>query len=147
MVTISRATVHDRREFYTLEAKCFEMGYDDGDTTYYWTPILLHQYCLKAVLNGRIVGGLVAMPTHDKRWYLNSLFVEPAYRKTGIARKLVLRMFDDAWLPNMVLDVKTDRPYLIKFYQSMGFELTDRLVNHYGDSEDRFYMERFAAKI
>ena len=145
MLTISRATVSDRREFYALEAKCFEMKYDDGDTTYYWTPILLHQFCLKAVLDGKIVGGLVSMPIHDRRWYLNSLFVDPECRRMGVATKLMDRMIGDAWLHDMVLDVKTDRPYLVEFYRSFGFEITDRSTNHYGDDEDRFYMEKSAS--
>ena len=45
MITISRAAVSDRREFYTLKAKCFNMTCDDSDTTYYWTPISTAQ-CL-----------------------------------------------------------------------------------------------------
>ena len=139
---IRRAAVSDRREFYSLEAKVFEMRYDDEDTTYYWTPILLHQYCLKAVIDGRIVGGLVSMPTNDRKWYLNSLFVAPEYRRMGIARQLMLRMLEDAWLHDMVLDVKTDRPHLVKFYRSFGFEVVDRSTNHYGDGEDRLHMEK-----
>ena len=145
MVVISRATVSDHREFYRLEARCFNMKYDDGDTRYYWTPILLHQYCLKAVIDGRIVGGLVSMPTHDSEWYLNSLFVDPDYRLKGIARKLVMRMFKDAWLCDMILDVRTDRTHLVKFYRSLGFEIVNRSINHYGDSEDRFHMKRTAS--
>ena len=144
MISISRATMNDRREFYTLEAKCFDMRYDDADTAYYWTPILLHQYCLKAVLDGNILGGLVSMPIHEKKWYLNSLFVDPNHRLRGIAKKLVLRMFKDAWLHDMVLDVNTNRPYLVEFYRSMGFKVIGRSVDHYGDGEDRFHMERNA---
>ena len=144
MASISRATVDDRREFYFLEARCFDMSYDDDDTTYYWTPVLLHQYCLKATIDGRIVGGLVSMPTNDRKWYLNSLFVDPDHRGVGIARKLMIYMLENAWLRDMVLDVKTDRPYLVKFYGSFGFEITGRSANHYGDGEDRFHMERKA---
>lgn len=143
MVTISRATVSDRREFYMLEARCFDMKYDDAYITYYWTPILIHQYCLKAVIDGRIVGGLITMPTYDKEWYLNSLFIDPEFRRMGIARKLFLQVFKDMWLHDVILDVRTDRPYLVEFYHSLGFEITGHSINHYGDSEDRFHMKKY----
>ena len=141
---ILRAVVSDAVEFYELEARCFEMKYDNEDTTYYWTPILHHQCCLKAVLGGKIVGGLVSMPTFEGKWYLNSLFVDPDYRRRGIANKLMDRMKGLAAQKTMVLDVKTDRPYLVEFYRRHGFEIAGTSRNHYGDGEDRFMMVRRA---
>ena len=141
---ILRAGVSDAVEFYELEAGCFEMKYDNEDTTYYWTPILHHQCCLKAVLGGKIVGGLVSMPTFEGKWYLNSLFVDPDYRRRGIANKLMDRMKGLAIQKTMVLGVKTDRPYLVEFYRLHGFEIVGTARNHYGDGEDRFMMVRRA---
>lgn len=43
---------------------------------------------------------------------------------------------------SMVLDVKTDRPHLLKFYDSLGFAMSYRSVDHYRDGEDRFNMTR-----
>lgn len=142
---ISRAGRADAEGFYKLEARCFEMGWNSEDTEYYWVPILEHQCCHMAVEDGLIVGGIVSMPTFSKEWYINSLFVDPEYRWRGIATKLMERVMRDAWHQNMVLDVKTDRPHLLEFYESFGFKTECRSHNHYGDGEDRFIMRRRAS--
>ena len=140
MIEILRAGKSDAPEFYRLEAKCFEMEEDNEDTTYYWVPILAYQCCLKAVAYEKIVGGLVSMPTFEGKWYLNSLFVDPEYRRRGIADKMMERMKELATRDTMILDVKTDRQYLVEFYERHGFKLDKTSVNHYHDNSDRFIM-------
>ena len=147
MIEIFRAKLSDALEFYKLEAKCFEMEEDNEDTTYYWVPILSYQCCLKAVVDGKIVGGLVSMPTFEGKWYLNSLFVDPECRRRGIADKLMEKMKELATQDVMMLDVKTDRPFLVQFYERHGFKLDKTSVNHYHDDSDRFIMVRDALKI
>lgn len=142
-IAISRAEKKDALEFYNLEARCFEMNGDDPDTLYYWVPILAHMYCLKAVNDDRrIVGGIVTMPTYEKEWYINSLFVDPAYRRSGIGTMLMEKVLAEAWMSDMVLDVKTDRPYLLDFYNGFGFRMEGKSANHYCDDSDRFIMRR-----
>ena len=142
-IEIARAVKADAMEFYKLEAKCFEMDGNDADTLYYWVPILSYQCCYKAVVDGsKIVGGIVAMPTFDKKWYINSLFVDPEYRRRGIANRLMQKVMDVAWFQDMILDVKTDRPHLIDFYNMWGFETVRHSVDHYSDDSDRFIMVR-----
>lgn len=144
-VRIARAEREDALEFYRLESRCFETEVDDMDTLYYWTPLLEHMYCLKAVESGaRIIGGAVSMPTFDESWYVNSLFVDPEYRKRGIARRLMDDVIATAGRREMVLDVKTDRPHLLKFYGSLGFRKSHLSVNHYQDGSDRFILVRGA---
>lgn len=142
-IRIVRAGKEDALEFYRVEAGCFEMDGNDADTLYYWVPILAHQCCYKAVAAGsRIVGGVVSMPTFDRQWYINSLFVDPEYRKRGIARMLMDKVFSVAQYDEIILDVKTDRPHLTRFYASLGFVIRGRSRNHYQDGEDRFLMVR-----
>lgn len=134
-------------EFYRLEAKCFEMEGNDWDTLYYWIPILAYQCCYKAVVDdARIVGGVVSMPTFDRKWYVNSLFVDPEYRRRGIAGRLMSKVIDAAWHGEIILDVKTDRPHLLEFYGSLGFEKRYRSRNHYRDGSDRFILARAGSK-
>ena len=144
-VRIVRAGREDALEFYRTEAACFDMDADDNDTLYYWTPVLEYMFCLKAVTeDGRIVGGAVTMPTYDRRWYVNSLFVLPEYRRRGVARRMMDMVVSAAEQRgcSMVLDVKTDRPHLLKFYGSLGFAASYRSADHYRDGEDRFIMTR-----
>lgn len=146
-IDISRAKREDALEFYNLEAKCFEMNGDDADTLYYWVPILSYQCCYKAVdRTSKIVGGIVAMPTFNGYWYLNSLFVDPAYRRRGIASMLMQKVMDAAANSDVVLDVKADRPYLVEYYKGFGFSLERLSSDHYYDGSDRFIMRRAASK-
>lgn len=146
-IRIARAKKRDALEFYRLEARCFEMEGNDEDTLYYWVPILSYQCCYKAVTDGsRIVGGVVSMPTFDRRWYINSLFVDPEYRRRGIACRLMNKVIDAAWYDEIILDVKTDRPHLLEFYGSLGFAKRYRSRDHYGDGSDRFILVRKGSK-
>lgn len=148
-IDISRAKREDALEFYNLEARCFEMKGGDTDTLYYWVPILSYQCCYKAIdsdSSSRIVGGVVSMPTFDGYWYINSLFVDPKYRRSGIAGRLMQRVLDVAAYRDMMLDVKTDRPHLVRFYNGFGFEIERLSSDHYYDDSDRFIMKRIASK-
>ena len=51
-IQIIRAERGDAPEFCRLEAECFEMDANDGDTLYYRVPMLEHQCCFKAVDGG-----------------------------------------------------------------------------------------------
>ena len=141
---IIRTSKNDAIEFYNLEAICFDMEANDKDTLYYWVPILEYQCCFKAVNDSKIIGGIVAMPTFDKQWHINSLFVHPKHRMHGIAKALMKKVLDAAWYDEIILDVKTDRPYLIKFYETLGFKKIHHSRNHYLDNSDRFMMKRNA---
>lgn len=142
-VQIARAGKQDAKEFYELEAKCFEMDYNDKDTMYYWMPILDHMLCYKAVDLGRIVGGIVSMPTYDRRWYINSLFVDPAYRRRRIGIRLVDKVLKNAWPECIItLEIKTDRPHLLELYGRLGFAQVDVAHNYYLDGSSRFVMQR-----
>ena len=144
-IRIVRAGRDDALEFYRVEARCFDMDGNDQDTLYYWVPILTYQCCYKAVTaDSRIVGGVVSMPTFDRQWYINSLFVDPEYRMRGIARRLMDKVMSVAWHDDMILDVKTDRPHLMKFYASLGFVKQYHSVDHYRDDSDRFILVRKA---
>lgn len=141
MVDVTLAAKADALEFYQLEAKCFDMEVNDKDTLYYWAPILEYQCCFKAVDN-RIVGGLVSMPTFDGRWFLSSLFVDPTYRRQGIATRLMDAMLGVVWCGEIMTDIKTDKPHLEKFYGRFGFERVGVSADHYLDGDDRILMVR-----
>ena len=68
--------------------------------------------------------------------------MDPAYRRRGIANRLMQKVVDVAWFQDMILDVKTDRPHLIDFYNMWGFETVSHSVDHYSDDSDRFIMVR-----
>lgn len=139
---ISLTSSLDVSEFLKLEAKCFEMS-ENLETIYYWVPILQYSYCYKAVIDGRIVGGIISIPTRNNSWYINSLFVDSDFQKNGIATKLLNHIINGcAKNRSIYLEHKTDRPHLLKFYKKHGFKIIETSKNHFSDGDDRFMLIR-----
>ncbi|MDE0266399.1 MAG: N-acetyltransferase [Thaumarchaeota archaeon] len=76
----------------------------------------------------------------------STLCVAPEYRRRGIASRLMDMVIGEAGQRMMTLDVKTDRPYLLKFYGSLGFERRRLSRDHYRDGSDRFILVRGGPK-
>lgn len=145
-VNISLTDSSDAVKFLKLEAKCFEMS-ENLEAMYYWVPMLEYSYCYKAIINGRIVGGIISMPTRDDRydnsWYINSLFVDSDFQKNGIATKLLYYIINGcAKNKSIYLEHKTDKPHLLKFYKKHGFEIIETSENHFSDGDDRYMLVR-----
>ena len=142
-VKIRLASHKDASRFLELEALCFEMK-PNQDTIYFWTPVVEYLWAYKAQVGTRIVGGIIAMPTRQGDWYINSLFVHPRFRNRGIASLLLEQVFRTVKGRGILLDVKTDRPSLMRFYRKFGFKREALLENYYRDATDRFLLFRKA---
>ena len=141
-ITIKPATKKDAHDFFRLEAKCFEMK-EDSDSIYFWVPMLIHQFCYKAVIGTETVGGVIAMPTKKKNvWYINSLFVDSKYRRKGIADRLLKKIFSVAAGNDIVLDINPNKKHLFVLYGNHGFQKKFTSKNHYHDGEDRVTLEK-----
>lgn len=141
-VNISLTNSSDATEFLKLEARCFEMS-ENLETMYYWVPLLEYSYCYKAVINGKIVGGIISIPTRDDSWYINSLFVDSDFQKNGIATKLLYHIIEGcAKNKSIYLEHKTDKPHLLEFYKKHGFKIILKSKNHFSDGDDRFMLVR-----
>ena len=138
-VQIKLANYGDAEKFLRLEAKCFGMKVNH-DTIYFWTPAVSYLWSYKAEINGQIVGGIIAMPTRNGCWYVNSLFVHPSYRKHGIATRLLSKITKVAGKKGIFLDVLRDRPSLVAFYGKNGFKFKKLMKNYYSDGEDRYLL-------
>lgn len=87
------------------------------------------------------------MPTKKKNtWYINSLFINPEYRRKGIASKLLNKIFSVADGDNIVLDINPQKTHLLTLYGNHGFVKKSVSKNHYRDGEDRVTLERKTTK-
>lgn len=137
---IKRCQAKDARAFLRLEAICFEMRYRN-EVVYYWRPVFDYGWTFKVICDGRIVGGVIAMPTRQGMVYINSLFVHPL-RNRGIARRLLKRVLRLRTPKGFVLDVKTEKRYLISFYEKEGFRIARKEANYYLDGSARVIMTK-----
>ena len=124
-----------------LQAKTFGRQYDDKINKYFWMTYILQGYTIKAVVNNVIVGCIGTFPTADNKWFIGYVFVDDKYKKLGIARKMMNHILDNITVRPMMLTVVTDKPYLVEFYESFGFKIIKKSINHYNDNSDRFVME------
>ena len=129
-----------------LQAEAFDIPCDDKINKYFWMTYILQGYTIKAVVNNVIVGGIGTFPTADNKWYIGYVFVNDRYKKLGIARKMMNYILDNITIRPMVLTVVTDKPYLVVFYESFGFKIIKKSINHYQDNTDRFIMEAVGFK-
>lgn len=136
---IRLATHEDALGFLKLEARCFKMR-ATMDTIYFWTPAVCYLWSYKAIANNKLVGGIIATPTRDGNWYVNSLFVHPTYRKLGIATRLLSKIIKAAGNKKIFLDVKTEKRFLVDFYGKHGFKLRKLVKNYYHDGSDRYLL-------
>ena len=140
-VKIRQADVSDAKEFLKLEAKCFGMRFS-LNTLYYWRPIIDYGWAFKAVHQGRIIGGIMTMPTRNERVYINSLFVHPWFRKRGIGTRLLSRILELRPHHGFILDVKKEKAFLREYYQRHGFEEVRTEEDYYLDKTPRIVMVR-----
>ena len=140
-VSIRLAGWGDAATFLELEALSFGMR-RNPDVIYFWTPVVDHLWTYKAVADGKVVGGIIVMPTRRGKWYINSLFVHPAYRRCGVATKLMARVLKLAGRKEISLEVKTNKEFLLAFYGRFGFEFKRRKKNYYRDGTDRYLLVR-----
>lgn len=140
-VKILRAGCDDCVSLAKLQAKTFGRQYDDKINKYFWMTYILQGYTIKAVVNNVIVGCIGTFPTADNKWFIGYIFVDDKYKKLGIARKMMNHILDNITVRPMMLTVVTDKPYLVEFYESFGFKIIKKSINHYNDNSDRFVME------
>ena len=88
---------------------------------------------------GRVVAFLtVRQVAPDEREILN-LAVHPAFRRRGIARRLVAAQPPSVWF----LEVRESNQPARKFYNSLGFQEITRRKQYYADpTEDAIVMRR-----
>lgn len=129
----------DAISFLKLEARCFKMR-TSKDTIYFWTPAVCYLWSYKAMADDKIVGGIIATPTRDGNWYVNSLFVHPSYRKHRVATRLLSKIIKTAGNKKIFLDIKTNRRFLMDFYNKHGFKLQKLEKNYYSDGSDRYLL-------
>ena len=99
-----------------------------------------------ALVDGELVGVALVDAISDKNWQIDLVGVLEYHAKSGIGRILMQRIETEArerHVTLMSLNTLEIAPWLWRFYQSLGFHITDRAPPKHGlDDNIRVYMEK-----
>lgn len=137
MISIKKVTdSKDVRELLAVFSLAFESSYDTSDE--YLLSMLGNTSCviLGAVVEGRIVGGLVAFemtPLHGtKELYIYDIAVHPEFQKQGVGRKLMEAIQEEArtrGVGTVFVEAESEDDGAVAFYRALGGE--EVAVNHF----------------
>ena len=97
--------------------------------------------CLAAHAGERLLGYVVCS-RYDQVWHLMNIAVVPEYRRTGVAGRLLARLFEEAGgaLP-FTLEVRVSNRNAIGMYERFGFRSAGVRPRYYHDNgEDALIM-------
>ncbi len=98
--------------------------------------------------DGTLAGYVVTTPASGRREtlvHVRNLAVAPAYRRQGIATRMLSKSIDryrDAGFTGVKLEVRASNEAAIGLYRDEGFTITDRLPGYYEDGETALVMAR-----
>lgn len=84
---------------------------------------------LVAVVDGRIAGTVMAGYDGHRGW-VHLVAVDPRYRRRGVGSALMRRaeaLLDAMGCPKLNLQVRPTTPEIVGFYESLGFEVEERI--------------------
>ena len=116
-----------------------------------WTPkrVVSHirnpeSNVLTAWVQGRLLGFAI-MQFYDEYAHLNLLAVDPAARRFGIGRQLLVWLEETALVGGIFtvrLEVRAGNVGARTFYRALGYQETDSLPGYYGGRETAIRMAR-----
>ena len=98
---------------------------------------------LKATLDGEMVGFIAAdiRRAQDLAW-ISTLAVLPAYRRQGIAKKLLRECEALLPVPRVRLSVRASNQPALRLYASVGYQQYSIWSRYYSDGEDALVLEK-----
>lgn len=96
--------------------------------------------------DGEQVVGYAGMHEVLDEAYITNIAVREEYRRRGIARGLIERLFSecrDKMIDYITLEVRESNVGAQTLYEKMGFEKCGRRVRYYGGEEDAIVMSRY----
>jgi [ribosomal protein S18]-alanine N-acetyltransferase len=103
--------------------------------------------CLGAFDDDALVGYMIISRYVDA-WHVMNVAVDPAYRRRGVAKRLLERLFDltDGAERGYTLEVRVSNDAAIRLYEGAGFRARGVRRGYYTDNrEDALIMWREAA--
>ena len=117
--------------------------------TYRYFLISWPEHCFLAMLDGKTIGGIICkLDKHRQvlRGYIGMLVVDKAYRKQGIASRLVaiaIESMKSNGCQEVVLETEVVNFGALNLYEKLGFIRDKRLCRYYLNGQDAFRLKLF----
>ncbi len=138
-IKIEDATSSVLDELCEIEKQCFEReAFSRQQIAYLLTDY--NTIALTARVNDEIVGfviGQIDIVKNTPFGHVITVNTVPAYRRRGIARKLLREiesLFRKKGIKECRLEVREDNTAAAKLYQKLGYKKMGKLENYYGDT-------------
>ena len=98
---------------------------------------------LVAQIGNYVVGYILFWIVEEDRGHIISLAVDQNYKRQKIGTKLIntaIATFTKFNIFKITLEVRAENKEAVDFYQSIGFELVEKVDNYYENGEDAFKM-------
>jgi ribosomal-protein-alanine acetyltransferase len=138
-ITIEDVSIKLLDTLYQIEKQCFKQeAFTKQQLTYLLTDY--NTIRLAAFTNGEIAGFIIANIDIERKelfGHIITVDVTPAYRRQGIAQKLLQEteaIFKDHGIKECRLEVREDNAAALNLYQKLGYQKTDTLRRYYGNA-------------
>ena len=129
-----------------IETKCFEQ---EAFTTQQLVCLITdyNTFGLTALINGKIVGFALARINFRKNMtfgHILTIDVLPAYRRKGIAQKLLQEIetiLKEKGIHECRLEVRENNAAALNLYQKIGYTAIDKLEKYYGTAHG-YYLKK-----
>ncbi len=89
----------------------------------------------------RIVGSVMYEMKASDHAYLSGLVIKPDAQGRGIGKRAMMKVLEELRdVPLIDLVTHPDNDRAIKLYEALGFTISERIENYFGDGEPRVRM-------
>jgi ribosomal-protein-alanine acetyltransferase len=138
-IKVEHLSISHLAKLYEIEKQCFEQeAFTKQQLAYLLTDYNI--IGLAARVNGEIVGFAIARVDIIRSAPFGHIFtldIAPAYRRRGIAQKLlhgIETTFKEGGIKECRLEVREDNVAALNLYQKLGYTKVDTLEKYYGNA-------------
>ena len=138
---IERATLKDTKALSKLECRCYGYSWHPY-ANWFWKRAVDYMYAYKATDGGKVIGGIVALPTRQGTVYVDTMFVAKGSRRRGVGEALLKKVLKDTNGKKIQLDTWSYNEAAKSLFAKLGFRRKGVLRDYYDEKIDYVFFER-----
>jgi ribosomal protein S18 acetylase RimI-like enzyme len=139
-IILEQATPADLQAIIELESKVASRTYVPLGDEQQLIAIMAKGPIYKIKQREELAGIIAYYPKEDGSIYIVALVTDPKYRGQHLGREAMIKILEEIKdTPKIWLITHPDNP-AVKLYESLGFTITERKENYFGDGEARLVL-------